>query len=87
MKEAAPMAAQAAERLDDHRLRNQAEEMEQLANALDETKNTGAGAIAPTAAPSSSPAAPRLAGRELERRKVVRQVHDNAMVNFQAHKH
>lgn len=95
MKEAAPIAAQAAAKLDDHRLRNQAEEMEQLAKALDQSqdqsKNNGAGALPAAAVPEAAPAPilapPRLGGRELERRKVVRQVHDNAMINFQAHKH
>lgn len=94
MKEAAPLAAQAAAKLDDHRLRTQAEAMEQLANAFeenqdDDSRNTGAGALAASAAPEAAPtlAPPRLPGRELERRKVVRQVHDDAMINFQAHKH
>lgn len=96
MQAAAPIAAKAAERLDDHRLRGQAEEMEQLAHAFapneEEEQNAeeehakehhGNGGAA---APEASPAAPRMAADET-RRKVLRQAHDNAMENFQARKH
>jgi Ca-activated chloride channel family protein len=91
MKHAAPIAAQAATKLGDQRLRNQADEMEQLASAFEnnrEQTGTGGGSLpAATPAPQTAPA-PRLAleGDET-RRKTVRQAHDNAMVNFQAHKH
>jgi Ca-activated chloride channel family protein len=95
MKEAAPIAATAAKRLGDERLRNQADEMEQLANAFEDSKReeTGnGGGGPPEASPvSPTPASPspprlRMEGEEV-RRKTLRQAHDNAMVNFQAHKH
>jgi Ca-activated chloride channel homolog len=85
---AAPAAAEAAARLDDGRLHLQAKAMEQLAQALDPNplglaNDEGSGGVA---APEASPARPRLPDDQL-RRKVLRQAHDNAMVNFQAHKH
>jgi Ca-activated chloride channel family protein len=94
IQQAAPVAAQVAERLDDQRLRNQAEQMGKLAAAFAtendvedaeqaaEQAEQGAGGLPPAVAP-----APRLGGETLHRRKVLRQVHDEAMVNFQAHKH
>jgi Ca-activated chloride channel family protein len=86
IQHAAPVAAQAAERLDDHRLRGQAKQMEQLANAFAMTGGKeGAGGMASTAAAEPAAPAPRMVEDET-RRKVLRQAHDNAMENFQAHK-
>jgi len=87
MKEAAPVAAQAAARLGDQRLLDQAEEMEQLANAFETSKLEEAGSGGGSS-PHASPSPPRLhmEGEQL-RRKTLRQAHDNAMENFQAHKH
>jgi Ca-activated chloride channel family protein len=93
LEEAAPAAAEAANRLDDLRLRNQAEQMEDLADTFGAGTEDGDGTIPAklelATSPSASPAqvaAPRLPADE-KRRKVLRQAHDNAMVNFQAHKH
>lgn len=89
LQQAAPMAAQAAKRLDDGRLRNQAEEMERLAGAFaanEEDNKEGSGSTSPAVAPvEATLAPPRLPDQE--RRKVLRKAHDNAMVNFQAHQH
>jgi Ca-activated chloride channel family protein len=98
MQAAAPVAAKAAERLDDGRLRTQAAEMEQLAHALASSRQEQANAEddappadrGPTPAPEAAPAAPAPRLRlpdDHTRRKVLRQAHDNAMENFQARKH
>jgi Ca-activated chloride channel homolog len=79
--EAAPVAAQAAERLDDSRLRDQAEQMQALAGAFGSGAEDGAN---PSPRASASPEAPEPME---QRRKVLRQAHDGAMVNFQAHAH
>lgn len=79
LQQAAPLAAEAASRLDDERLRSQVDEMEQLAGELESTEG---------AAGSGSASGPLPAPRMEQRRaKVVRKAHENAMVNFQAHKH
>jgi Ca-activated chloride channel homolog len=82
IQNAAPMAADAANRLDDGRLRNQAEQMQALAGTFG-AKAMGGGASASPVVLEPT-AAPRM---EKERRQVLRAAHDNAMINFQAHKH
>lgn len=85
LEQATPMAVEAAERLDDGRLRDQAVQMEQLAQTFAAYRAAPAAQAAEPGAPMAAPVAPRLAD-DLDRRKAVRQAHDGAMASFQARK-
>lgn len=81
IEQAAPAAAEAAVRLDDDRLREQAEEMEALVGVLGNGPIQGSGGVA-TKRPDASPE-PRAAPKQ---RRLLRKAHGNAMSNFQARK-